>query len=312
MKKFISLFLIVSVISACQKHAEPLTVQTNLEEQLMAPGLGGNYWTLKLFAPSWIGRRSGMSCFVIGGYAYLFGGYDHTNPSFKKDLFRYDPVNNVYSQQAGMPYPGLSRQQAVAFTISNKGYIATGYGVGPLNDLWEYDPAAGMGGTWTKKADLPAADRWRAIGFSINNKGYIATGNTSNNQVLKDIWEYDPVADSWTQKTSMPTVSGRDEAFVFVIGSKAYIGGGNTPGQLPSFWEFDPAAGANGLWTQKATYPGLAKEKISAYSTSTSGYAGSGSRTEDGVTVYYQDFWKYHPSTNTWTQRKDFPRLQTG
>jgi N-acetylneuraminic acid mutarotase len=23
--------------------------------------------------------------------------------------------------------------------------------------------------------------------------------------------------------------------------------------------------------------------------------------------VYYQDFWRYSPSTNTWTKREDFP-----
>jgi hypothetical protein len=71
------------------------------------------------------------------------------------------------------------------------------------------------------------------------------------------VWEYDAVADSWTQKTSMPTTSGRDEAFVFVVDNKAYIGGGNTPGQLPSFWEFDPAAGANGAWTKRQPILGL-------------------------------------------------------
>ena len=105
----------------------------------------------------------------------------------------------------------------------------------------------------------------------------------------------------------MPTIGGRDEAFVFVIGNKAYIGGGNTPGQLPSFWEFVPGIGVKAAWTQKANYPGLAKEKIAAYATNTSGYAGTGSRIEDDVVTYYKDFWRYFPTTDTWTKRDDFP-----
>jgi N-acetylneuraminic acid mutarotase len=155
MKNFITLLLLVSTISSCQKQMESVAIQNNTEEQLSSTVPRSNYWTFKLFSPAWISRRSGMSCFVIGGYAYFFGGFDHANYSLNKDLYRYDPVTNTYTQKAGMPYPGLSRMQAVAFTINNKGYIATGYATGLLNDLWEYDPAVGWAAPGQKKRTCP-------------------------------------------------------------------------------------------------------------------------------------------------------------
>jgi hypothetical protein len=44
---------------------------------------------------------------------------------------------------------------------------------------------------------------------------------------LKDLWEYDPITDTWTQKADFGGV-GRSNAFVFTIGPRAYVGNGAT------------------------------------------------------------------------------------
>ena len=55
-------------------------------------------------------------------------------------------------------------------------------------------------GTWTQKASLPGNNREGAVSFTIGNKGYIATGYGLG--WLKDLWEYDPSSNSWTQKAN--------------------------------------------------------------------------------------------------------------
>ena len=54
------------------------------------------------------------------------------------------PGNNVWTKKAD--FGGNARNQAVGFSIGNKGYIGTGIGIGfsngyeCLRDFWEYDP----------------------------------------------------------------------------------------------------------------------------------------------------------------------------
>ena len=52
--------------------------------------------------------------------------------------------------------------------------------------------------TWTQRADFGGTGRYAAVGFSIGSKGYIGTGNDSHATLLKDFWEYDPAANTWT------------------------------------------------------------------------------------------------------------------
>lgn len=302
MKKTLIPLLLVAIICACKKQTGDSNIQNPFPEVRSAPPPPGNYWSFRLNAPTALADRSGMTCFVIGNKAYVMGGYDHqTGGSAKKDLWEYDPVTNVYTQKASLPPSAAGRLEAASFSINGKGYVATGLGTPPLRDLWEYDPGTN---SWTQKADLPGLPRCRAVGFAINGKGYIATGNDFTGS-LKDVWEYNPGSDSWIQKANMPTFSGREHAFVFVFNNKAYIGGGYNPA-TKTMYEFDPAAGANGIWTQKASYPGQATRNIAAFSTNLAGFAGTGSYL-GGMFTFYKDFWRYSISSNTWTNKPDFP-----
>jgi len=53
---------------------------------------------------------------------------------------------------------------------------------------------------WVPKATFSGTARSGAVGFSVGNMGYIGTGRTAANSYTGDFWEYDPVANSWTQK----------------------------------------------------------------------------------------------------------------
>jgi N-acetylneuraminic acid mutarotase len=72
----------------------------------------------------------------------------------------------------------------------------------------------------------------------MNGKGYIACGaglkqlspNTSQVISLKDVWEYDPSANTWTQVTDYGG-NIRHGAVSGVVGNKAIIGSGFAYGE---------------------------------------------------------------------------------
>ena len=175
--------------------------------------------------------------FAIGSKGYIGTGYDGL-PNFTKDFWEYDPSTNVWTQKAD--FGGTARANAVGFSIGSKGYIGTGNDdVSFYRDFWEYDPSTNA---WTQKADFGGTARTRAVGFVISSKGYLGTGNDdlNGNGFRKDFWEYDPAANTWTQKADFGGTA-RFFATGFSIGSKGYIGTGwDLVVNYKDFWEYTP------------------------------------------------------------------------
>ena len=67
---------------------------------------------------------------------------------------------------------------------------------------------------WVQKADLCDFTRYAAVGFAIGGTGYVC-GGRSNDIVkyLNDLWAYDPIGDTWSQKADFPA-----EARSFSVG----------------------------------------------------------------------------------------------
>ncbi len=201
-----------------------------------------------------------------------------------------------------------TRANAVGFSIGNKGYIGLGNysepNSAPVNriDFWEYDPSSY---TWTQKTPFPGISRVAAVGFSIGNKGYVGTGYRGTGSLpsdyFRDFWEYDPTANEWIAKDSLPG-SGRQYAFGFSVGDKGYLGAGQTSlsGALADFYEYDPNTDN---WVQKNsfTYPLLGAV---GFSIGNKGYVGTGF---NGGFVYYNDFYEYNPDNDQWVQKESFP-----
>ena len=55
---------------------------------------------------------------------------------------------------------------------------------------------------WTQKAAFPGTSRHLAVAMAVDGKGYFGTGYDGTDR-LNDFWEYDPVANSWTQKADL-------------------------------------------------------------------------------------------------------------
>ncbi|HMJ46008.1 MAG TPA: tail fiber domain-containing protein, partial [Ferruginibacter sp.] len=109
---------------------------------------------------------------------------------------------------------------------------------------------------------------------------------------------------TWTQKANF-TGNARMGATSFSIGTKGYLGIGNTAGpgggDAVDFFEFDPAAGATGTWTSKAFFPSFSRTNAAGFSISGKGYIGIGLMSVNGG--YRNDFWEYDPTANAWTQK---------
>src|SRR5689334_14845576 len=65
--------------------------------------------------------------------------------------------------------PGTGRQNAVSFSIAQKGYMGLGNGdaTAVYNDFWEFDP---HDSTWARQPDFPGIERGAPTSFSIGNK----------------------------------------------------------------------------------------------------------------------------------------------
>lgn len=154
-------------------------------------------------------------------------------------------------------------------------------------------------GLWKRVSDFDGLARSDASSFTIGNKGYLMCGYDGNNSKTRftDLWEYDMDLDHWTQKASLPGI-GRNSAVAFAIDDKGYLGTGYNETvsglYLNDFWEYNPSTDE---WTQKADFPGAARQQAVAFGVSGKGYIGAG---YDGN--WLKDFYAYTPSTDSWEQ----------
>jgi N-acetylneuraminic acid mutarotase len=189
--------------------------------------------------------RYGAVSFAINNKGYVGTGYDG---SALKDFWLYDPAADQWTKMLSLG--GGKRRDAVAFVIDGKGYVCTGIDNGVYeDDFWEYDPVASV---WDSKRsisnrsdddyddDYTSIIGTNKVAFSIDGKGYITTGGQGT--IGTTVWEYEPVSDLWTLKTSLEA-SGRTEAVAFSIEDVGYVvAGRNGSYYFDDLWGFEPNA----------------------------------------------------------------------
>lgn len=162
---------------------------------------------------------------------------------------------------------------------------------------------------WTKKNNFLAGKRERAVAFSIGDFGYVATGVDTAEVVHKDLWQYNPQEDSWTQLADLPG-SARRDAVSFCLNGLGYVGLGidnqtSIMGNKKSdFWKYNPSLNQ---WDSIASFPGGAGNGIysaTAFTADNKGFVCGG---KIGPGIYSKQLWEYKPSNNQWIQRADFP-----
>ncbi|MFN0037447.1 MAG: Kelch repeat-containing protein [Saprospiraceae bacterium] len=188
--------------------------------------------------------RTGAVAFTLEDKAYVGAGIDSDNHEYN-DFWEYNPATSHWRQVESLPLQrnpvtpvefNSGREEAVAFTIQDEhgdeyAYVGAGeYGGLGLRDFWRFRPPAnGDLGAWDQVAFLPleAPGRYRAVAISIGKKGYVGTGFNPTDGYLNDWWEYNPAANQWRVRTSLPA-QPRSDATGFAISNVGYLGTGQT------------------------------------------------------------------------------------
>jgi len=139
--------------------------------------------------------------FAIGDNGYVGLG-SRKNPGhpwiLKKDFWKYDSVNNTWSQLGD--FPGVGRKDGIGFAINGKGYLGMGYAGTNHNDMYEYEPS---NDTWTSIASYPVGGRSSITCFVLNNEAYVGSGYDDTWNELSTFYKYTPSTNTWTQVGSL-------------------------------------------------------------------------------------------------------------
>ncbi len=167
--------------------------------------------------------RGGVGLAVVSGKIYAIGGLNGNNVPVSTTE-EYDPQTNGWTSRMPMPTPRSGFAIAV---YQNRIYVIGGtVGSGYVGNNEVYDTGTN---TWETKTSMPTprADLCANI---INDKIYLIGGKKYssiapyfNETNINEA--YDPVSDSWSTKTSIPTpVQGYASA---VANGKIYVMGGS-------------------------------------------------------------------------------------
>jgi len=160
-------------------------------------------------------------------------------------------------------------------------------------------------GNWFQKSlpDFDGISRRSAVAFTIDGFGYAGLGYSSNQERLRDFWQYNPQQLFWTQKAAFGGTA-RQDAVAFSIGSKGYVGTGYDGDYKADFWEYDPTSNT---WTEVAPLPAGSgnpeRQYATAFVLNDKAYVGLGFNGN-----YLQDFYEFTPNAEggNWQQITSF------
>jgi|SRR5688572_641328 len=254
--------------------------------------------TLTPMAPFPGDTRWAAVSFSINGFGYMgTGDLAWSLDGGSEDFWKYDPVNNVWSQIASLT--GRPLTEAMGFVLNGKGYVVggqpgdTGFS---SSELHEYDPIIN---SWSLKSPYPQPGPVGGVVTTLNGLAYAGTGLSSEPPYVysNNFYCYNPITDAWTLKAPFPVLTER--GFCFSVNGKIYYGGG-APNIGNEFYEYDPLSNN---WTQKNDLPfvnpafyGFTNSR--GFSTSTDGYVFGGFPVNPGLLAQLQ---KYDPVNDSWT-----------
>ena len=236
--------------------------------------------------------RAYGAAFTANGKAY-YGWGENSNGQLSPELYVYDPLTNG---STNVNNAWGNRSHLSAFAISNHGYFG-------LGNLESFGGPAYVSGIYQKFdltteqlvgiVEFPGGPRLDAVTFTLGNKAYVGGGvdvdttlGTSTNS--NDLWEYEPISDTWTARANMPAAIAKGMSFT--LNGKGYVmAEGST-----ALWEYDPIANT---WTPRAPYPGSPYVGRIAFALNGLGYVGCGT----AAGTDYQNFYSYDPVANAWS-----------
>jgi N-acetylneuraminic acid mutarotase len=262
-----------------------------------------------------------------GGKMYVFAGLA---PGWvpKALVYEYDPATDKWTKKKPMALPS----HHVAFTeYKGKIYAFGGFVLPPkgqppawvpIDNAFEYDPAAD---SWKVLAPMPTkrgspvavslGDKIYVIGGAVAGPGQSAVHPARPHTSVGTVEEYDPAANTWRARASMPTprnhaVGGAVNGKVYVVSGRvgaAFISGGSSNVGVTE--AYDPATDS---WSQ-----GLAR-MANARSAGAGGvwggrlYITGGEYQDPGMMATFRSLEAYDPVANTWQTLAPMPVSRHG
>ena len=207
-------------------------------------------WSLKAVDPVLRGETAAgvinNKIYVAEGWGGQYGS-DSNVPLTALEI--YDPATDSWT--AGAPSL-VARGLSATAVIGGKLYIAGGTASGYANfaNLEIYDP---LTNSWSMGPPLPN-QLTSAGGAALAGKFYVVGGyagpSAYNQQITASVHVYDPVSNTWSAGTPMPTP--RASMVVGVIAGKLYITGGSSDGTDNPVMVYDPITDS---WSSAAAEP---------------------------------------------------------
>jgi N-acetylneuraminic acid mutarotase len=179
---------------------------------------------------------------ALNGKMYVIGGWDDGKAGGIN--YEYNPATDKWTKKQPMPRPAHHAALAAAngkiyvmggFVPPKDTAIPIGGAWEPIDNAWEYDPAAD---SWKSLPPLPGK-RGSAIAAAVGGKIYVIGGATTvdgskepfftffgASKVLATNDVYDPATNKWQSRTPMSVA--RNHAFGEAVNGKIYVIGGRT------------------------------------------------------------------------------------
>ena len=267
---------------------------------------------------------------ATNGKLYVFGGWD--GGKARGVAYEYDPATDKWTKKTSMPRPAHHAALAAAngkiyvmggFVPPKDTAIPVGGAWEPIDNAWEYDPAAD---SWKSLPPLPGK-RGSAVAAEVGGKIYVIGGATTMegskdpfftffgpSRVLGTNEVYDPATNKWESRRPMSVP--RNHAFGGVVNGKIYVIGGRTGhGFILSATntdvveEYNPV---NDSWS-------VPKERMpTARSGGASGtdgrriYVAGGEVTTKDLVGAFRSVEAYDPVTNSWMTLPSMPMPRHG
>ncbi len=241
---------------------------------------------------------------AVGDKIYVIGGRNDNLPNEADNLVtEYDPATDTWKTKTPMPTARSSLAAAVAEGIIYVIGGVVGHGVPALTTVEVYDPATD---TWDiTKTPMPTPRHGLGT-CMVDGKIYAIGGMTSGASFWMGIHDtveiYDPVTDSWSTGSSMPT-----ERLWFstsVVEGKIYVIGGILLNKevVSTVEMYDPVTDT---WTTRSPMPTPKAGHVASVVDGIIYVIGGGSfeTGKEGYTLVEA----FDPATDTWTTMADMP-----
>jgi N-acetylneuraminic acid mutarotase len=221
----------------------------------------GATWTQRQAMNPPLGRATAAMVYdSVRARFVLFGGETAvatTAGAALGDTQELDPVAAVWTTVATPTAPPARMGHAMYFDAARSKTVlfgGTSLAQPALGDIWEYD---GAGATWTaptpsrsppaRAGHFLAFDSTTGHGLLVGGVSYSSTAVHTPN--LDDVWEYDPIASTWSLRSVDAAPALYRPGLTFDASRSAFVLRGDEV--RPAMWEL-----ANGRWTVKEMLAG--------------------------------------------------------